>query len=88
MRKQFSHSKGAHSRLTIEFNDAPHVVEESQEIAEAFGIPCGQCDARFEMSGDDPDMELFNDYLLVNERLDAAGCFFVFDPTEGKLFGT
>ena len=40
------------------------------------------------MNGEDADMDLFNDYLLVNERLDATGHFFVFDPTEGKLFGT
>ncbi|MCY2995927.1 MAG: hypothetical protein NTY19_49965, partial [Planctomycetota bacterium] len=76
------------SYLRVDYNDEPHVIEESKEIAVDCGIPCGQCAARYEMSGDDPEMELFNDYLLVSERLDATGQFLLFDQVEGKLFGT
>ena len=37
------------------------------------------------MSGDDPNMELFNDYLLINESLKATGSVVIFDPQEEKL---
>jgi hypothetical protein len=71
--------------LDIVWDDAGHVVEESNEIAERFGVPSQGCRARLEMAGDDPDMELFNDYLLINERLQATGKFVIFDTQECKL---
>ena len=37
------------------------------------------------MGGDDVEMTLFNDYLLINERLQKTGHFVIFDPQEGKL---
>lgn len=74
------------AELHVGFSDEPHVLEESNEIAAEFDIPCSGCAARYEMSGDDPDMELFNDFLLINERLEESGCFVLFDPVEGKLF--
>jgi hypothetical protein len=61
------------------------VVNESNEIAERFGVPSQGCRTRFEMSGNDPDMTLFNDYLLINERLQAMGNFVIFDMQECKL---
>ena len=79
--------KSGGAYLQVDFSNGPHVIEESKEIAVAYGIPCDHCAARFEMNGDDPDMDLFNDYLLVNERLEATGNFFIFDPIEGKLLG-
>ena len=79
--------KSGDAYLQVDFSNAPHVIEESKEIAVACDIPCHRCAVRFEMNGDDPDMDLFNDYLLVNERLDSTGNFFIFDPSEGKLFG-
>jgi hypothetical protein len=71
--------------LLIAWHNAAHIVEESNEIAERFGVPSQGCRARFEMAGDDPDMELFNDYLLINERLQATGKFVIFDTQECKL---
>ena len=71
--------------LGIGFSNGQHVAEESAEIAEEFQVPCQGCEARFEMSGDDPDMDLFNDYLIINERLQEAGSFVIFDPNQGKL---
>lgn len=84
--------EGSHVRVTaasgsldIAWHNAAHVVEESDEIAERFGVPSHGCKSRFEMAGDDPDMELFNDYLLINERLQASGKFVIFDTQECKL---
>ena len=71
--------------LGISFSDAPHVADESGEIASQFHVPCQGCAARFEMSGDDPDLDLFNDYLIINERLQETGLFVIFDPNKGKL---
>lgn len=72
--------------LDLAIANEPHVEIESNEIAESYSIPCqGSC-SRIEMSGDDPDMELFNDFLLINERLQATGNFVIFDPQECKLF--
>lgn len=51
--------------LDIAWHNAAHVVEESNEIAERFGVPSQGCRARIEMAGDDPDMELFNDCFAV-----------------------
>lgn len=80
--------KSADAFLQIDFNNAPHVIEESKEIAKNCNIACAECVSRFEMYGDDLEMELFNDYLLINERLNDTGKFFIFDQIEGKLFGT
>lgn len=44
------------SQFHISFSDAPHIIEESHEIAEHFGIPCSGCSRRYEMAGHDPDM--------------------------------
>lgn len=71
--------------LKIGWNDAPHVLEESNEIAEQLSVPCRGCVIRFEMSGDDPEMDLFNVYLIINKNLQSTGCFVIFDAQEGKL---
>ena len=72
-------------RIFIYSSSEPHVIEESNEIAERFRVPSHGCLARFEMNGEDPEMELFNDYLLINERLQKAGNFVIFDTQECKL---
>ena len=84
--------KGNHVRVTsgtgsleIAWHDSAYVADESDEIAERFGVPSEGCRAQFEMAGDDPDMELFNDYLLTNERLQATGKFVIFDRHDRKL---
>src|SRR4051794_26607361 len=46
--------------LDIEWDSGGHVVVESNEIAGRFGVPSKGCRARFVMTGDDPDMELFD----------------------------
>ena len=68
----------AHSQL-------PHVIEESQEIAEEYAgsHPARErialCASRFEMTGsDDPDMEHFNDYLYVIEAVQRLGTAYAF----------
>lgn len=71
--------------LDIVRSDADHVVVESDELAEQFGIPSRGCRERFEMSGDDPGMELFNDYLFIGEGLQATGRLVVFDTVQCKL---
>jgi len=71
--------------LGISWSDAPHIIEESDEIAGQFGIPCRGCHIRIEMSGDDPGMDLFNHYLIINEKLQATGKFVIFDSQQCKL---
>lgn len=73
--------------IKIVLHDAPSVIEESKEISQYYGLDCAECMERFEMSGDDPDMEMFNDYLLVNKRLQKTGKVIIFDPGSGKEFG-
>jgi hypothetical protein len=31
------------------------------------------------------EMDLFNDYLMINERLQKTGKVIIFDPQDGKL---
>lgn len=69
-------------RLDIGWSNAAHVLEESNEIAEQFGAASRGCKGRFEMAGNDPAMELFNSYLLINERLQKTGKFVIFDTQE------
>lgn len=73
--------------LQLEFSNEPHVAEESQEIAESFGIGCAGCTSRYEMSGNDPELDLMNDQILLCERLEETGRFILFDPAAGTLFG-
>ncbi|WP_425616729.1 hypothetical protein NA78x_000383 [Anatilimnocola sp. NA78] len=74
--------------IEIGSNDAPHVLQESDEIAKRFSIPCQGCSKRFEMTSEDPEMDLFNDYLMINEQLQSTGLFTIFDTQECKfLFG-
>lgn len=71
--------------LTIGFSDAPHVAVESKELADTDGLPCGQSTNRIEICGEDPDMDLFNDYLIIAEKLHGTGKFVVYDLVAGKL---
>jgi len=78
----------ADAYLQVDFHSASFIQEESQEIADDCGLDCAGCRERYEMEGDDPDMELFNDYVLINKRLQATGKFIIFDQVEGKQFGS
>lgn len=62
--------------MIISLNNSPHVLAESKEMAEEFAAArpdkdeIAACDRRFEISTDaDADMEYFNDYALMTERL-------------------
>ena len=65
------------SSLRIVFNDGPSVAEESHELAEEYGVDCADCTARYEMNGEDHDMELFNDHVIINERLEDLDKFVI-----------
>ena len=75
------------SYIRIHHSAEPHVAEESKEIAEYANMGCADCTSRFEMKGDDMDMLLFNDYLLILERITATDKFFIFDSAQGREFG-
>ena len=91
---QVKHDKGGikvslqNASLMINFSDEDWVAIESQEIAARFSLPVSGCRARFEMSGRDDDLLLYNEYLLINERLEDTGLFVVLDQFSGTRFGT
>ena len=72
--------------LELGLSTAPHVLEESQEIALEFakGRPeqdkIGRCHTRVELAGaDDPGMDYFNDYCYVVEAIEKLGTVYTFD---------
>jgi len=77
----------------IGYEDPPHVVEESAEIAERYGAgradqaAIAQCAARFVVGADgsDDDMEYFNDFVTIVECAERAGRVFQFDPVSGQM---
>jgi hypothetical protein len=75
------------AQIIISFSDGDWVAEEARELADHFGVPSAGCIERYEMSGNDPEMVLFNVFLLINERLDSTGLFILFDCFSGDLFG-
>ena len=73
-------------------SDLPHVLEESQEIAQEFasGKPqqnrIAQCRERIELAGDDdPAMDHFNDYCSVVEAIESLGIVYTFDQGTGEF---
>lgn len=73
------------AELQLEYSDEAFVVDESNDIADRFKVPCSNCAARIEMAGNDPDMVLFTDYLLINENLESTEQFILFDPQECRM---
>ena len=73
------------SFLEIRENRDDYVAEECQEIADQLSLPRQEFRTRYEIAGTDPDMELFNDYLLLAERMQKTGQFVIFDCNQGKL---
>ena len=71
--------------LEIRENSDYYVPEECQEIADQLSLPRHEFPTRYEIAGTDPDMDLFNDYLLLAERLQKTGLFVNFDCNQGKL---
>jgi hypothetical protein len=78
-------SAGWSLRVHSEFE--PHVLVESQEIAELYGAgrsdraAIARCAHRVTIdSDDDPGMNHFNDYVFVLETLERLGAVTLFDP--------
>jgi hypothetical protein len=70
--------------MEITENCEPEDLAVCRGIAERYSVPCDGCTACFAFFAEDPEMELFNDYLLVLERLHRTGRFVVFDYTQGE----
>lgn len=70
--------------LVLIWSDAPHVLEESERIAEQFEVSTRGCQTRIEMTGNDPDLELYYDCVLIDETLRATDKFVVFDTQAGR----
>jgi hypothetical protein len=76
----------------LSYEDEPHVLEESQEMANTFaaGRPnqhvIAGCRRRVSMAADDdPDMDHFNDYCFIMGRLEKQPGVIVFDPQCGEF---
>ncbi len=72
--------------IRIDYASSDDVAVESREIAEFAGMDCAECSTRYEMHGEDMDMLLFNDYLLILERISATGKFLIFDSAQGEEY--
>jgi hypothetical protein len=80
--------------LRLYFEGEPHVLVESEEIAEHYAAShperktIAACKRRLSMSGDDdPNMDHFNDYVFVMEVLESFPGVYLFDPREGSFVG-
>lgn len=76
----------------IHFSCDSHVLDESREIAEQHALShpdraaIGLADCRFELtSDDDPDMDHFNDMIVVCDAAQTLGQTFVFDSQSGEF---
>jgi hypothetical protein len=78
--------------IHLTLNKSPMVLEESRNIAEHIGgaedaKDIAACDRRVELTSDipDPEMDHFNDYLLVIEVLQSFKGLIAVDPREPSL---
>jgi hypothetical protein len=76
----------------IIFENEPHVVVESEDIADRFAAShpsrseIATSKQRLCVSGDDdPNMDHFNDFLFVMEVLESYSGVYLFDPLEGAF---
>ena len=72
--------------------EGPHVLQESRDIEEKIGgdddkLGITACDRRVEVYSDmpDPNMDHFNDYLIVVEVLQTFGGLIAIDPQEPSV---
>jgi len=72
--------------LRIYYDDAPHVAQECDEIADDYEAPCRGSTARFELNGTDLDLVLVNEHLLICERMKQTGDFVFFSGQNGLIF--
>ncbi len=78
--------------LELHRSELPHVLEESEEIAQQFasGRPeqdrISRCDSRVEIAGgDDPGMDYFNDYCVVVGEIEGLGTVYTFDQGSAEF---
>jgi hypothetical protein len=78
--------------ITLGLNAAPHVIDESADLAERLagvedGADIAACAQRVEVSSDTPDpmMDHFNDFLFVIEVLQSFRGVIAIDPREPAL---
>lgn len=76
----------AETEMRIYYSDEPHVLAESDEIAEECNGLCRGSTSRFELFGTDLKLVLMNDHRLICERLNAAGDFVLYSGQAGLLF--
>jgi len=76
-------SEGCTLHVSLEHGD--DVAIESDEIATRYALPCKGSNRRLSIwADDDPDMDLFNHWLILVEGLKKTGNFVLFDPEGGK----
>lgn len=78
--------------LSIDWEDGPHVLIESQEMADIFAKDRADKDIiaasarRLTTAGDpDPDMDYFNDYVAMIEVFESISGLIILDPDNGKF---
>lgn len=76
----------------VHLADEPFVAQESLGISEHFALcplaaEIAECKRRVEICSTDPDpeMEYFNDYIILCETLEGFRGVILFDPTSGEL---
>ncbi len=79
--------------LRVTLADAPHVLLESQEMADLFAAGrsdrelIARCQRRIEVAADsDPQMDHFNDYIFVLDVLERIPHVILFDPSAGTFY--
>ncbi|WP_276682440.1 hypothetical protein [Thalassolituus oleivorans] len=72
-------------RITI--NNQPHVANETLELIKSTDLPGNiKTDLRIEISGeDDYDMEFFNDYLLILEKISENNGLVIFNSISNEV---
>tara|TARA_R110002050_G_scaffold45646_1_gene107877 strand:+ start:924 stop:1280 length:357 start_codon:yes stop_codon:yes gene_type:complete len=71
----------------IMVNNRPHVTNETLELIKNTDLPGNiKTDLRIEVSGeDDYDMEFFNDYLLILEKISKNNGLVIFNSTSNEV---
>ena len=79
-------------KIRVHLADEPFVAQESLEISEYFAqcplaAEIAECKRRVEICSTDPDpeMEYFNNYIILCETLESFRGVILFDPTLGEL---
>ena len=72
--------------LRIYYSDEPHVLTESNEIADDCDGLCRGSTHRFGLLGTDLGLALMNEHQLICERLHATGDFVLYSGQAGLLF--